>query len=498
MPKEYFSIEHISSLSRIPGNSRIHLIGVAGVAMAQTAVALSEFGYRVSGSDSDFYEPMGSLLRGSNVSLMKGYLPENIHPDTSLVIIGNAVSYGNPEVCEVEKKGYKYSLLPKILYELLLEDKHSIVVSGTHGKTTTTGIIAHILSSVGADPSYFVGGVVRGLPSSLKVGSGSIGVIEGDEYDSAFFSKVPKFAFYKPKTLIITSVEYDHADIYPNLEAINKEFTSLVASVPRDGLILVSTSSDNLKKLIPGWKRISTAKLLTYGFNDEDIRITKRTEENRLQRVVIDSDLTGICEFEINQSGRYNVLNATAAFSACCFAGYKPSDISSSIAGFVGIKRRQEILFDSKDVTLIEDFAHHPTAVCETIKGIRERFPSRQLVAVFEPRSNTSRRKIFQNEYIAALSEADVVFLSNVKSRHNDEGVELLSVKQLTDDLKQRGKNARWFDTVPEILLSVKELGKGVIVVMSNGSFEGLAEDLREFFESVRRSSSLPTSSFFK
>ena len=238
MPKDYFDINNTTPLSKVKAGGRIHLIGVCGVAMGQLAAALAGQGYQVSGSDKEFYEPMGSFLERAHVQLLRGYNPSNVPPDADLVIIGNAISYGHPEVDAVERLGLPYNCFPKVLYEVAISGKKSIVVCGTHGKSTTTALCASIFESLGRNPSYFVGGVAGQLSTSLKIGEGSVSIVEGDEYDSAFFAKVPKFKFYNPDTCIINAVEFDHADIYADLSAVNREFDSLVRSLSKDAIAL--------------------------------------------------------------------------------------------------------------------------------------------------------------------------------------------------------------------------------------------------------------------
>lgn len=447
-----FSVKGTTSLDSLKKGSKVHFLGIAGIAMAQLAVYLSKEGYQVSGSDTDYWEPAGSLLKNSNIKLFKGYeeLPEN-----DLVVIGNAIRRDNPLLTKVSN----YTSFPQALYETVIKGRKSIVISGTHGKTTTTALTAWCLKD--HDPSYFIGGSVIGLDSSLHVGKGDISVVEGDEYDSAFFAKVPKFDFYKPDVLLVTSVEYDHADIYPDIEAINKEFTDLVTSTT--SAVVVAMSGDNLKNLCTEWK--SKARVITFGA-EGDI-VFERNKD------LISFNYEGEkIEIRSTLSGMHNAYNAVGSWLVQKLAGISnPSGFDS----FKGVKRRQEVKYESDKVILIEDFAHHPTAVRETLKGLRERYPDRKLIACFEPRSNTSRRKIFEGEYATALSLADTVIVKRVTPRHNDNINDLFDVDSL---VKSVGGAA--LSGIDEIVRNVNEnlSGTDLVVVMSNGSFDGLIERL--------------------
>lgn len=481
MPREFFDISRTASLCTLEPGAKIHVTGVCGVAMAQLSCALTRRGYQVSGSDSDFWEPMGSILKRSSVRLSSGFDRRNIPPDVSLVIIGNAIRYGNPEVLRVEEEGLPYSLFPKVLYELVISGRHSIVISGTHGKTTTTAMCAHVLRAANADPAWFFGGAAEQFSDSLWEGGRGFSVVEGDEYDSAFFAKVPKFNFYSPDTLVVTSIEYDHADIYPDLESIKGQFTALAASMPSGSRIIAYEGASTIRELLPEWKRICKAEVLTYGGPASDYRLVKRIQGPDQQEVVVSGRNGKEQSLLLSLGGSYNALNAVSVFAACVENGQRWEDIAPAFPDFSGVKRRQELRY-SGPVILIEDFAHHPTAVRETLRGLRERFPERRIVAVFEPRSNTSRRKIFEEEYAKALSAADAVMLTRVVARHNDEGIELMSVEGLCAALRVSGTSAQHFpdysSTEKQVLSEARE--GDVIVIMSNGSFGGIIPRIEE------------------
>ncbi len=478
MPKDFFSVKGTTSLHGIKAGGKIHVIGVCGVAMAQLAVELAQRGYAVTGSDKEFYEPMGSLLAASPVKTLTGYAAENVPSDADLVVIGNAISYGNPEVDIVEQKNLPYTCFPQLLEETLISGKHSIVACGTHGKSTTTAMIAGVLRRLETDPSYFVGGIAQDLPDSLHVGSGKFSVVEGDEYDSAFFAKVPKFDFYKPDTCIINAIEYDHADIYPTLESVEKEFIKLVLSVPATGVVYCCVDFESTRRLLPEWRKTAKAKIVTFGLHESaDVRIVERTQDGFVQKVTARLADGSSETFSIPVPGIYNAKNALVTLLVMKSCGLDLSRAKEALAQYKPVKRRQEIRADKNGVVLIEDFAHHPTAVNETILGIREAFPGKKLWAVFEPRSNTSRRKVFQEPYVQAFKNADVAVLCNVTARAIDSGVELIDVAQLAEEIKE--KNDIPSSCLPDAQGILDHVfpnlsGNDVVLLMSNGAFGGL------------------------
>ena len=481
MPKDYFSISRQAKLSDVPSGGKIHVIGVCGVAMAQLSMELASRGYLVSGSDKEFYEPMGSALAKSQVRLCRGYDASNVPLDAKLVVIGNAISYGHPEVVVTEEKGLPYTCFPSLLAETIIGPNHSIVVSGTHGKTTTTAMIATILMHAGKDPSYFIGGMVPHLPSSLVAGKGGVCVVEGDEYDSVFYAKVPKFDFYKPLTCIVNAIEFDHADIYPNVDAIEREFDKLARAVPKGGTVFCAIDFPRVKRLAAEWRASAAASVITFGEDaSAQVRVVGREQIGDVQHITVEGEPFGKCTFPLSLSGAYNAKNAVAATLAAMRAGVSREDALKALSKFVPVKRRQEVRFSRGGVVHVEDFAHHPTAARETIKGVRERFPAKKLWAVFEPRSNTSRRKVFQSEYVEAFQGAHGVVLAEVTQRQSDTGQELLDVKELARDISESGIVSSVIPTPDEIVAYLMErIGSDdVILIMSNGSFGGINEKM--------------------
>lgn len=489
MPKDFFKVSSTTSLQSLRPGAKIHVIGVCGVAMAQLSVALTDRGFVVSGSDKEFYEPMKSLLARSAVETKTGYQREHVPTDADLVVIGNAISYGNPEVDVVEELNLPYTCFPKILQEVAIAGKHSVVVTGTHGKSTTTALIATLLLQDNREPSYFVGGIAQGLPQSLAVGKGGFSVVEGDEYDSAFFAKVPKFSFYTPDTVVVNAIEYDHADIYPNVEAIEAEFNKLITGLSKTGTAVCCIDFPIVKRLVSEWKRSAQCEILTFGADPEaDYSIVSRETTGFSQKVTVTGPGIGGCTFEIPMVGEYNARNALAAVIVSQIVGMELGKTVEYLAAFKAVKRRQEVRARKDGVVLIEDFAHHPTAVAQTVEAVREAFPKARLWAVFEPRSNTSRRKVFQDDYVKAFRKADRVILKNAQARAIDTGIELIDVKVLSDQITASGVTSVCLDDVTAIrehlwreiprVAGSKE-ANDVVFVMSNGSFDGLNEHLQ-------------------
>jgi UDP-N-acetylmuramate: L-alanyl-gamma-D-glutamyl-meso-diaminopimelate ligase len=486
----FFSIDSISSIKSLRDGARIHLVAISGVAMAQLGLHLVKEGYLVSGSDKEFYPPMGLLLKEAEIKLYQGYSSTNIGNDVELVIIGNAVTSDNPEVVEVERRNLAYSIFPLALAETVIDDRHSIVVTGTHGKSTTSALSAWSLDRLGQHPSFFIGGVVKGFNSSFTVDNlGKVSVVEGDEYHSAFLARVPKFLFYKAQTAIITSIEYDHADVYPNLESIKDEFNKLVEQLSQreekgeaKGNLVVCIDDPTLKDLVNKWRSKLTLTVITYGKSDQaDFVLLDAVDELEQQKITFRDPSGALHSFILPIPGIYNALNALAAGIAISKTGISFNDALSALKDFQGVKRRQELRAQSRGSLLIEDFAHHPTAVSETIAGIRKRYPKHRLVAIFEPRSASSRKKVFQHDYIKAFQGADRVIIAKPAVRGN-EG-ELIDIPTLVEELKILGADAHCFEDSEKIfqfLINNTKSGD-LLLVMSNGSFDGLIDKLEQF-----------------
>lgn len=485
MSASWFSVEGASSLNVVPPGGRIHVVGVCGVAMAQLAVELAEQGYRVSGSDRQFYEPMGSVLRESAVETLEGYAAGHVPPDASLVVIANAMFADNPEVLAVAERRLPYSSFPQVLGDRVIGDRHAIVACGTHGKSTTSGLLAAMLRRLGEDPSWFVGGVCEDLPRSLHVGAGRFAVVEGDEYHSAFYARVPKFVFYKSRTAVLNAVEFDHADVYPTLEDVVAAFRGLIDGLPADGRLVACLDYPLIRRLID--ESAATRRCPVVGFGvapDAAYRVVARRQEGRLQELTLATPSHGTVTLRVPLIGAYNALNVAATVAALAENGFDPASLAPHLAAFRSVKRRQQVRVAQGPVILVEDFAHHPTAVAGTVRAVREAWPDRRLWAVFEPRSNTSRRKVFEEAYLTAFEGADEVVLADAgggESRMNA-GVELIDVTELASHIALRGTPARTLagaDAIEGHLL--EHLGDhDVVVLMSNGAFGGLPARLEK------------------
>jgi UDP-N-acetylmuramate: L-alanyl-gamma-D-glutamyl-meso-diaminopimelate ligase len=453
----------------------VHLVAIAGVAMAALAGMLRARGLRVTGSDEAIYPPMSTVLERLGIPVLEGYRAANLEPRPDLVVIGNKVSRDNVEVQAVLASGLPYLSLPETLGRVFLADRQSLVVAGTHGKTTSTAMLATVLERAGLDPSVLVGGESLDFGGNFKLGGGPHFVIEGDEYDSAFFDKGPKFLHYRPSAAILTAVEFDHADIYRDLDAVKAAFARFVALLPADAPLVVASAFPHALEVARGGR----ARVITFG--DEP------TAEWRLEHL---RDEGGRLRFDVRHGGdvegaltlavpgAINARNALGVYVLARQLGLAHDAIAAGLAGFRGVARRQEVVGTFAGVTVIDDFAHHPTAVAGTLAALRARYPDRRLWAVFEPRSNTSRRRVFQREYVAALAAADRVIVGGVFQKQSDAvGTdELFSTDQLVDDLAARGVAARAIGDVAAIAAAIAaEAASGdVVALMSNGAFGGL------------------------
>jgi UDP-N-acetylmuramate: L-alanyl-gamma-D-glutamyl-meso-diaminopimelate ligase len=458
--------------------ARVHFIGIGGTAMATLAAMLQARGDDVQGSDHAIYPPMSDFLARERIRVLDGYRAEHITPEIDLVIIGNAVSRGNPELETVLDRKLRYQSLPEAIRERYLWQSRSIVIAGTHGKTTTTALTGWLLTAGGLDPGVLLGGISRNFDGSYRLGSGRDFVIEGDEYDSAFFDKTAKFLKYLPDLVVVGNLEYDHADIYPDFETLRTAFRRLLALVPRSGLVVLGADSPEAARLADD----AHCRVETFGLDaPADWRATDIRFEG--ERTVFD---VGCGEerfgaFTMPLLGRHNVRNALAGLAIGRAAGLLPDEMREGLAGFLGVRRRLELRGTARGVAVYDDFAHHPSAILETLRAMREAHPDRRVWALFEPRSATSCRRVFQDDFAAAFrqSGADEVILAPVFRTSLPE-TERLSTDQLVADLRRHGRRARAFPDVTAIVAAVAaEAAPGdLVVAMSNGSFEGIHEKL--------------------
>ena len=450
-----------------------YFIGIGGIAMAQAALMLKEMGYQVRGSDPALHPPTDRLLYEGKIVIKQGYNAAHLTPPPDLVVIGNAVSRGNPEVEAVLDQGIPYTSLPGLIEAVLLNEKNTAVVAGTHGKTTTASLLAWLLFSGGLDPSFLIGGVPLDFGQGYRFGHGKWVVLEGDEYDSAFFDKGPKFLHYRPHIVILTSIEYDHADIYQDLEAVKGAFRLLLAIIPKEGTLIANTDDSVVSDMVTA----APCHVETFGaagfWSPKGVRTTSDGTLFHLQR-----GGENMGEFTIPLWGLHNVGNAVGAVIAGTLIGLTIPQIREGLRTFQGVRRRMELVGEARGITVIDDFAHHPTAIRETLRAIRSRFPDGRLWAVFEPRSQTMRRDILHRELTTALQEADHVVMGRIFSPPSQG--EVLDPSRVAQEISRaKGDGvARYLEDPEEIVARcVEETASGdVIVVMSSGHFAGLPE----------------------
>ncbi len=459
-----------------PG-SHIHLIGICGTAMASLAGIFKTLGYKVTGSDQNVYPPMSTQLESLGIKIQEGYRAENLTPRPDFVIVGNVISRPNPEAQALLQSDMPYTSLPKAMGEFVIGSRESVVIAGTHGKTTTTSMMAWVSEVCGVKAGYLIGGIPENFTHSFRPPQDNWFIIEGDEYDTAFFDKVPKFVHYRPKHVVLTSIEFDHADIYADINAVIKAFKGLIELIPPSGTLVACADEKHIVEILGLAK---TKKVLTYGLNAGDYRPVERMLLHGRNHFSIAYKGRKIADVALKQFGDHNTLNAVAVFALATNLGWPIDKVLQGLSSFLGVKRRQQILGEPGGVTIVEDFAHHPTAVNLTIRGIREMFPHRKIFAVFEPRSATSRRKVFQKDYVEALSQGDVIYVAQAYDQSKIEEEERFSVDQLIDDLKARGSSAFIGTSSDDIVTQLKNQAiKGdVILIMSNGGFDNIYQKL--------------------
>jgi len=459
------------------GPRHVHLIGICGTAMASLAGMLQQAGHKITGSDAAAYPPMSDFLKSRSIPILQPFAERNLVPRPDLVVVGNAISRGNVELEYVLNERIPMRSLPQMLWEEFLQTREPVVVAGTHGKTTTTSMLAWIFESAGRNPSFLIGGIAENFASSFALTAGKQFIIEGDEYDSAFFDKGPKFMHYIPAALILTHVEYDHADIYPDLQSVKTAFKRLVNLVPGRGSIIAFDGSENVKECVAK----ALAPLEFYGFCEAATwRATELdfAAESTRWRVLREGKPWGRFQFPL--AGAYNVLNATAAAAMASHFGIEPEEIAEAFLSFKSVKRRLEVKAEVNGVTIIDDFAHHPTAIEATLEALRTRYRGRRLWAVFEPRSNTLRRKVFAGELVSSLALADEIVMANVFRAEAIPEAERMEPAVVIDGLNRKGKRARLLADADAIVAAIApELRPGdVVAILSNGAFGGIYEKL--------------------
>ena len=447
---------------------RIHLIGICGTGMASLAGMLKSSGHEVQGSDQNVYPPMSTTLEQAGISVFTPYDAKNLDPAPDLVIVGNAISRGNPEAEIALERKLRYCSLPELLKEYFIRGKRSLVVTGTHGKTTTTSLLAWVFEHNGLNPSFLIGGIPNNFSQGARFTDSEWFIIEGDEYDTAFFDKRSKFVHYMPEVVILNNLEFDHADIFSGLPEIQTSFKRLINLIPRNGQLLANGDDPNTAPLLD----VTHCPVKRFGLGEHN---AVRAFNLKLGPTASEFEIPS-ARFHIDLVGELNVRNALAVVACAKHCGLKNSQIQSAFSSFRGIKRRMEVRGIAGGITIIDDFGHHPTAIRETLKALRLKFPSQKVWAVFEPRSNTTRRNVFQSELATAFADADAVVVSQVAKLEQLKPEERLNPEQLMRDIQAAGKPTAYLADVDGIVdhLAKGTQGGDVICVFSNGGFGGI------------------------
>lgn len=470
-------------LNRAPDQIKhVHIMGICGTGMAALAGMLKQTGFQVTGSDTNVYPPMSDFLGEIGITPVCGYDPENITPTVDLVIVGNVIRADNPEVAGLARQKLPYLSFPQALAHFFIQGSTSLVVAGTHGKTTTCSLLASTLHHAGCDPSFMIGGIVEEFGANFRIGFGPYFVSEGDEYDTAFFDKESKFLHYMPRIGIITSVEFDHADIFDDLDTIKRSFKKFVSLFPEDGLLICHLDDPNVREVVAD----APCPVEGYGFSRENHwSIDSVSVHEGSSRFSVLQKGEPWAELSVAMVGNHNCLNALAVAALSNHLSIKPAVINSGLCHFKGVKRRQQVRGRVQDVTVIDDFAHHPTAVKETLAALRSAYPGQRLISVFEPRTNSSRRSLFQQQYVSSFDSADVILIREPVPLDNVAPDDHFSAKKLEEDLTSRGLDATSFDSTDGILthLTATMRKNDVIAVLSNGGFDNIHERLLHFLK---------------
>lgn len=457
----------------------IHLIGICGTAMASLAGMLKERGFRVTGSDAAAYPPMSTFLESLGIAVAQPFAEANLNPRPDLVVVGNALSRGNVELERVLDERIPFCSLPQILHDEFLVGKEVLVVAGTHGKTTTTSMLAWIFETAGLQPSFLVGGIAENFGSSFGLGQGRHFILEGDEYDTAFFDKGPKFLHYFPDSVILTSVEFDHADIYKDLDAVETAFKRLVNLVPRRGRIIGFDRGESIDRCLSK----AFCPVERYGTTERAAwKVAKLKFESERTSWSVLRDGKSWADFQFPLAGEYNVWNATAAAALAASHGVSSAAIAEALASFRSVKRRLEVKAQVNGITIVDDFAHHPTAIEQTLGALRERYRGSRLWVVLEPRSNTLRRNVLQDALARSLAQADEVVVAGIFKSDAIPEAERLDLNRVAAEIQKRGKPARVLADAEAIVNAIApELHAGdVVAILSNGGFGGIYEKLPE------------------
>lgn len=457
-----------------------HLIGICGTAMASLAGMLQARGHHVTGSDLNVYPPMSTMLQELGINVAHGYKREHLTPAPDCVVVGNAIPRGNPEVEEALRRKLLYSSQAEVVKEEFIRGRHSLAVAGTHGKTTTTSIAAWVMDQGGLNPSFLIGGVAQNFGSSFRVTDSDYFIIEADEYDTAYFDKGPKFMHYLPELAIVNNIEFDHADIYRDLDAVKLAFRRFMNLVPENGRLIAGWDSPNVRQVVESFGERLFTRVETFGTNsDAKWQVRNADFSEGLSRFEVFCEDQSWGEFQTPLLGEFNLLNCLAVIVAADAWGIGKEKIRAALASFRNVKRRAEVRGEERGVLVIDDFAHHPTAVRETLRALRARYKDRRLIAVFEPRSWSSRLAVFQDDYANAFAAADYVVIASVfDSQKVTEKGRALDTAALIDAISKQGKPAFALPDADQIVAHIgPELRSGdVVAIMSNGGFGGIHE----------------------
>jgi len=460
----------------IPKNVKnVHMIAICGTGMGALACMLKDMGLQVTGSDQNVYPPMSTFLAEKEVLIQKGFSPEHLEKTPDLIIVGNTVSRNNPEVQFMLNNDLPFCSMPQAIQHFF-GNRNILLITGTHGKTTTSSLLAWVLHTSKKAPSFFIGGIIQGFESNYQIGSGPFMVVEGDEYDTAFFDKGPKFLHYHPTHTILTGIEFDHADIYRDLSHVKSSFSKLIQGLSPQSLLIAYSNNENVQELIAQ----SPCRCETYGgenayWQTRDIQILTPWTHFNVYR-----NNQFFYQFKTRLMGAHNIANMLSVIATASDIGIDPNTIAQGIETFHGIKRRQEIRGIVNGVTIMDDFAHHPTAVLETLKAVKPFYPNGRVIAVFEPRTNSSRRRVFQNIYPNAFHPADIVCIRQAPLLEKIPENERFSSQELVNTLKNNGQDAHFFETTDDIITFVSNTAQSgdLVIIMSNGGFDNIHERL--------------------
>jgi len=464
--------------NHIPENAqRIYLIAMCGTGMGALACLLKDLSYQVTGSDQHVYPPISLLLKDNGIAVMEGFDPDHITPDIDLVVVGNAVRKDNPEAVRMRELNLPFCSMPQAINHFAGSGKKSLVVTGTHGKTTTSALLAWILFSAGLDPTYIIGGILKNFGTNYRVSGGPYMVLEGDEYDTAYFDKGPKFLHYDPAVAILTSVEFDHADIFRDQAAVRNAFDSFISGMSSQSTLVAFDQDPVIRELI----RNRPCRILSYGMDTGSAwRLGNHSAAPPWTHFEVLKNGKLWDRLQTRMIGEHNLWNALSAIVVADSLGIAPSEISTALKTFEGVKRRQEVRGRKNGITVMDDFAHHPTAVRETLRAVKSAYTTGRIIAVFEPRTNTSMRKVFQNDYPLSFDGADIVCIRNPPLLHKIPVEERFSSELLVSDLKSRGTDAHFFpdtDAIIDFLITAAR-PEDLVLIMSNGGFDRIHERL--------------------